>query len=109
MLRLCLFKADAVSKDDSWALVLCVFRAYLTLMRQLQMTYWLEPAGSHGIWGLDDYQFLPFVWGSAQLVGTQTCFTLRVLNRHIRPPDLQAKERAQQGDRRGLCQGLYVL
>ncbi|CRL01314.1 CLUMA_CG014249, isoform A [Clunio marinus] len=64
------FKIGALSKSDELAVVLKVFNTYLNFVRKLQVTYRMEPAGSHGVWSLDDYQFIPFIWGSAQLIGT---------------------------------------
>jgi serine/threonine-protein phosphatase 2A activator len=66
-----LWKVGYFSATDTEAeargIVLGVFEPYLNLVRLLIKTYTLEPAGSHGVWGLDDNSFLPYMFGSAQL------------------------------------------
>ena len=65
----CLCKLRVLKEDDFGSVVCRVFPAYLDVTRKLQSTYNMEPAGSQGVWGLDDFQFLPYIWGSSQLIG----------------------------------------
>ncbi|KAK4054252.1 Serine/threonine-protein phosphatase 2A activator 2 [Microbotryomycetes sp. JL201] len=64
---LCLRKLGVIKDQDLRAVVIKVFWKYMQVARLLQTEYWLEPAGSHGAQGLDDYHFAVFIFGSAQL------------------------------------------
>ncbi len=65
-----LSKLELIKPGDAQSVVLHVFPKYLQVCRQLQGVYYLEPAGSHGVWSLDDYQILCFLFGSSQFVGS---------------------------------------
>ena len=115
--RLCLERLGVVDETDHTALVTrvfwrCVhavvliflaiifsFLRYIEIMRILQSTYWLEPAGSHGVWGLDDYHFLPFLFGSSQLRGkcilipfTYIILTYHSGHKYIKPKSIHDAE-----------------
>ena len=65
----CLYWISIYSKEDLQGVALKIFNKYLLVMRKLQIIYNLEPAGSHGVWGLDDYQHIAFIIGAGQLAG----------------------------------------
>jgi len=62
-----LFMVGVWGDEDRPAVGLKVFGRYLDVCRKLQNIYRMEPAGSQGVWNLDDYQFVPFIWGAAQM------------------------------------------
>ncbi|KAI9591904.1 hypothetical protein BDF19DRAFT_425886 [Syncephalis fuscata] len=79
----CLRGIGLLEEKDEIAIVMRLFTRYLRLVRRLQKDYSLEPAGSHGVWGLDDFQFLPYYWGSAQLRDQSVYRPLSILNKSM--------------------------
>lgn len=67
--KLGFFKDDTRTREGETerSIVLGVFEPYFKVVRRLILTYTLEPAGTHGVWGLDDHFFMPYIFGSAQL------------------------------------------
>ncbi|CAI4224967.1 unnamed protein product [Auanema sp. JU1783] len=68
---ICLHKLNVLTDEDRQATALRVFNKYVQVCRKLQVVYHMEPAGSRGVHALDDFQFVPFIWGSAQLIGNK--------------------------------------
>lgn len=57
------FKTEELQK-----LIQIVFKKYLSVCKTVQTVYKLEPAGSKGVYGLDDFHFLSFIFGAAELI-----------------------------------------
>ncbi|ODV65768.1 Phosphotyrosyl phosphatase activator [Hyphopichia burtonii NRRL Y-1933] len=66
-------------KKLSGAELLTIFGKYYDLCRRLILLYSLEPAGSHGVWGLDDHFHLIYILGAAQFNGSQNMMIPSVL------------------------------
>ncbi|KAI3894979.1 hypothetical protein MKX03_027999 [Papaver bracteatum] len=65
----CLARMGVIKEEDYQAVVSRVYVKYLNVTRKLQTVYDLEPGCyRYGFSGLDDYHFLPFIFGSSQLI-----------------------------------------
>jgi serine/threonine-protein phosphatase 2A activator len=80
---LCCYELKIFCSDDMRALGCFIFPKYTELVRKLLIHYRMEPAGSHGAWGLDDYFFLPFYWGSAQLIEHKFLTPMSIHDEHL--------------------------
>lgn len=60
-----------------------LMNAYFCVCKSVQRSFRLEPAGSMGVWGLDDYNFLPFLMGACELQNHTHLKPCSVRNREL--------------------------
>ncbi|GFE54205.1 serine threonine phosphatase 2A regulatory subunit B [Babesia ovis] len=75
-----LYDTGIVEDRDLPEVALTVMSSYFQLVQHLIDRYNLEPAGSKGAWGLDHFQFMPFLLGSAQLVSNDNILPSQVVD-----------------------------
>lgn len=78
-----LLQKGLITQETPSSEVLAVFAKYYDLVRRLILEYNLEPAGSHGVWGLDDHFHFIYILGAAQFN------TVGDKQTHYVPPVLQ--------------------
>ncbi|TDG38899.1 hypothetical protein AWZ03_014679 [Drosophila navojoa] len=62
-----LFRAGILIAEDEPAAALMLFSRYLKCVRRLQSLFDLKPSSHQGAYSLDDFQFVAYMWGVAQL------------------------------------------
>ncbi|XP_017871484.1 PREDICTED: serine/threonine-protein phosphatase 2A activator [Drosophila arizonae] len=62
-----LFQAGILGAEDEPAAALMLFSRYLKCVRRLQSLFDLKPSAHQGAYSLDDFQFVAYMWGVAQL------------------------------------------
>jgi serine/threonine-protein phosphatase 2A activator len=69
--------------SDAREIIHHIFFEYILLVRKIQIQYKLEPAGAHGVWGLDEYHFLPFLFGASELINNDNIVPESILDDNI--------------------------
>eukprot|EP00605_Chrysophyceae_sp_TOSAG23-4_P002221 GSChrysophyteH1.ASY1.ANO1.2464.1 assembled CDS len=93
---LCLYKLHMIATVDFSQVILHGFNEYVKTMRKLQITYLLEPAGSHGVWGLDDYHCLIFLFGAAQLCAQKDSTGSSPSQPNVAPADIHDEDTLEE-------------